>query len=422
MSKKVHVTRTFAPLQFEALEPHRFEDLVRDLLYEYRDWQRIEATGRGGADEGFDIRAYEKALNPTKSETDDEEESEGVVVSEGNLWMIQCKREKQLSAARIVAIIDEAIHKDDPPYGYVLAAPVNFTKKSYDAFRSALIERGVFEYQLLGRAELEDMLYQPKNDRVLFAFFGVSLVSQKRSRVTSIRATVGMKNKLYKILGGRGHDAFFTDVLIRDTDDTEYPNKEAYPDFENKPRWRVFTACGHHVHGVRFHVRRHYAYVDVIKKEWDFIKTPNLARVVDPLSQDAEERSVKQGLRERAEHFWDHLPLAQQATFISDGLVPYADIDFVDKEGDEIHQMPHLYVPFGKTGPFDGYWQFLQRGKHVHVSLDDMAKIDFFPPALPDISYGKVHAGIKLEMPSFLAYRLRSGDGDYILDKTLPGP
>jgi hypothetical protein len=32
--------------------------LVRELIYDLKDWQSIEATGRGGNDDGFDIRAY----------------------------------------------------------------------------------------------------------------------------------------------------------------------------------------------------------------------------------------------------------------------------------------------------------------------------------------------------------------------------
>src|SRR5206468_3142832 len=56
---KPHVTRTMAPIHFEDLDPHRFEDLVRQLAYDFRQWQSIESTGRGGADDGFDIRAYE---------------------------------------------------------------------------------------------------------------------------------------------------------------------------------------------------------------------------------------------------------------------------------------------------------------------------------------------------------------------------
>jgi hypothetical protein len=37
------------PLHFEDLEPHRFEDLVRRLIYDFRPWRQLEATGRSGA-------------------------------------------------------------------------------------------------------------------------------------------------------------------------------------------------------------------------------------------------------------------------------------------------------------------------------------------------------------------------------------
>ena len=38
------VTKTLGPLHFEDLEPHRFEDLVRELVYDFKDWQSIGAT------------------------------------------------------------------------------------------------------------------------------------------------------------------------------------------------------------------------------------------------------------------------------------------------------------------------------------------------------------------------------------------
>ena len=50
-------TRTIGPLHFEDLEPHRFEDLVRQLAYDFRDWHSVEAIGRAGSDKGMDIRA-----------------------------------------------------------------------------------------------------------------------------------------------------------------------------------------------------------------------------------------------------------------------------------------------------------------------------------------------------------------------------
>jgi hypothetical protein len=91
-------TKTLNPLHFEALEPHRFEDLVRQLIYDFKDWQSIEATGQGGSDDGFDIRAREKnevILN--KEDEDNEEEVVGQHPMEGNLWMVQCKREKSIN-------------------------------------------------------------------------------------------------------------------------------------------------------------------------------------------------------------------------------------------------------------------------------------------------------------------------------------
>jgi hypothetical protein len=39
------VTKTLGPLHFEDLEPKRFEDWVRELNYEFKDWQRTSCRG-----------------------------------------------------------------------------------------------------------------------------------------------------------------------------------------------------------------------------------------------------------------------------------------------------------------------------------------------------------------------------------------
>jgi len=59
--------------------------LVRELNYDFRDWQSIEATGKGGDDDGFDIRAYER----TTTTTVDDEGNEVLHPMDGNVWMIQ---------------------------------------------------------------------------------------------------------------------------------------------------------------------------------------------------------------------------------------------------------------------------------------------------------------------------------------------
>jgi hypothetical protein len=416
---KPHATRTFAPLQFEALEPHRFEDLVRDLMYDYRDWLSIEATGRSGSDDGYDIRAFERATAEIAAADDsDDDEAERAIASEGRQWMIQCKREKQLGPGRVEKIIQDAVDAGDPPYGYILAAPANFSKKAYDAFRATLSECGVQEFHLFGRAELEDMLYMPKNDRILFAFFGVSLSSKKRTRVSEIRVTVNNKNKLYTILGGTGsHDGLVDrHVLLRDINDTYYPDKDQYPDFVQRPRWREYIASQFYPDGLRFKMHRHFAYINREKKEWDFSPTIDLLHREGGRElfgdEDAPRKQV--GLRERARTFWEHLPGAVQATLVVDGFVHYQNFAFIDKQGDPTFNFPHLYVDFGNKGPFHGNWTYLEIGRNETESIEEYKRVQIFPEEFPERKFGEIHTGHGLTLDP---YKLRSfkHDGRTIL-------
>src|SRR5713226_5771963 len=124
MPRRVKATKTINPLHFEDLEPHRFEDLVRRLLYGFRDWSNIEATGRGGSDEGFDVRAWEKSDDVTNV---GEEGEEGARSLDGHLWQIQGKREKAINPAKIRTFIKEGVDGKNPPYGYIMAAATNVT-------------------------------------------------------------------------------------------------------------------------------------------------------------------------------------------------------------------------------------------------------------------------------------------------------
>jgi hypothetical protein len=96
------ITRTYGPIHFEDLDPHRFEDLVRELAYDFKDWQSIEATGRSGADEGIDIRAYER-LASTSAAPEESSDAEEPHPMSGNRWIIQCKRERKTSVRKELA-------------------------------------------------------------------------------------------------------------------------------------------------------------------------------------------------------------------------------------------------------------------------------------------------------------------------------
>ena len=301
------ITRTLGPIHFEDLDPRRFEDLVRELAYDFKDWQSIEATGRGGNDDGFDIRAYERFYSVSnENESEEHNDEETAHALDGHVWMFQCKREKQIGPTRISSIISDGVDPKAPPYGYVLAAPANFSKTSYDTFREELRKRGVMEFYLWGRAALEDMLHLPKNDHILFTFFGISLVSRRRSRATEIRATVSVKNRLLKLLGESPHHK---PVLLRDTKDVHYPYEEKYRDFKTHPRWKEYPAVEMHPLGLVVQTSEHFAFCDPIRKVWDYCDALN----VSDHDVDDEDRVKNHDLRQNIEGFWEFFPRANQA-------------------------------------------------------------------------------------------------------------
>jgi hypothetical protein len=68
------------------------------------------------------------------------------------------------------------------------------------------------------------MLFQPKNDRLLFAYFGISLSARRRTVSTAVRATIARKKQLSTLLVDRdNHDGRL--VLLRDPNDDRYPHE-----------------------------------------------------------------------------------------------------------------------------------------------------------------------------------------------------
>lgn len=168
---KPQPARTIGQLHFEDLEPHRFEDLVRQLAYGFKDWIVIEALGRSGADDGVDIRGVERA--PTTIDSADVPEESGE--AEERTWFIQCKREKVFGPAKAQAVAKAAVKAGaEAPFGFVLAAPCDLSKKTRETLSSHLRTAGVRQIHAWGRGELEDMLFLPENDHLLFAYFGIS--------------------------------------------------------------------------------------------------------------------------------------------------------------------------------------------------------------------------------------------------------
>lgn len=390
-------TRTTNPIHFEDLDPKRFEDLVRELIYDFRDWQTIEATGKGGDDDGFDIRAYER----TTTTVVDDDGNEVVRPMDGNLWMIQCKREKTIPPNKIKKILED-IDPENPPYGYILAAATNFSKKSYDTFRDELTKLGVLEFYLWGNATLETELHQPKNDRVLFTFFGISNVRRRRSRATELRSEVTNKNRVMRVLGDHPSHSW---ILARDSKDRHYPYESNYADFEERPRWKDYEVVELHPRGVIVSEKRCYAWFDEEMKTFDIAEPPILISNphdrIDDTRRDREKREAVDLVRD----FWERLPKKNQAMFHLNGIIRYEDMLVIDDKGDSWKEVPHIFVDFVDGSPVSGTIEFLEKG-HRYIRLDEFSLEEVFPKSFPEPQFGKIHDEEGLALPDTICEQI----------------
>lgn len=389
----VTTTKTLNPLPFQDLEPHRFEDLVRQLAYDMRHWKSLEATGRSGSDEGIDIRAIEVVVGDDDDdvEEDDEGRPAAAVVGE-RLWIFQCKREKSLAQKRVRDVVAESLASlNAPPYGFVLAVACDISKKTRDAFRQEMVARGIEEFAIWAKGELEDMLFQPKNDRLLFAYFGISLTTRRRSVSTAVRTTIARKKQLNTLLHEDEHGLGKV-VLLRDPADERYPR--AAKEGEPPGRWIPCRALGLKAPGhlLVFH-HEYLAAMTPDGQKWDAI-----------LSYDAAKRHVESELRgmqawgldehetaERSPHdFWnEYIADSDRAWLKVYRFVPLERVIAIDPLGDGYYPVPHVFVEFvPATGPFsEREFAALERtGMHgggINLRPEKGNRVAIFPKDLP---------------------------------------
>jgi len=379
-------TSTINPLHFEDLESHRFEDLVRQLAYDFKEWRKLEATGRAGSDDGFDIRGWEVWKQPEASDNDEEElPSEPF---EDRLWLIQCKREKAINPKKLSNYLAEIDFSNI--HGVIFAAACDFSKKAKDIFIEACRKAGVQECYLWGKAELEDLLFQPKNDHLLFAYFNISLQIRKRSLKSNLRSMLVTKRKLHRAL----KNGSFPYVLLRDPSDDRYPYLQ-----ENNPddvKWRVARFDKFITFGPEFVLRRHFAYLADDGIGWDFVEDINdeeLSSHQNPWAKGEKDFA----LRQRVYAFWDALPEHNKAWLEISGVIPYEDILEVDDLGDDWFEQPHIYVSFQhhECSPYK-YRVGVVRTRHryspreLQINSPKENRISFFPAVFPEINLAPI--------------------------------
>jgi hypothetical protein len=341
-------TRTVNPLHFEDLDPHRFEDLCRQLIYDFREWSSIEAIGRCGSDDGIDVRAIE-LLRGGGNHGDEEDSGDEVTVPlTQRTWIIQCKRERSISPKKTGTIVADFFSRSsDSTYGYILVGACDFSKAARDAFRSAMVQRRVQEFYLWGKGELEDMLYLPKNDHLLFAYFGISLQVARRSLRTDVSGLLTTKRRVVRALGpirSHGHQQ----VLIRDPRNPDYPSVHDVEQFLRSPAWTYCAMDGHWpVNHVAFLVRQYFAYADFDKEEWDALLDYDNACGPHQVHGVRDSPYPNDDKRLKYHRYWqEKIPETNRAWLNVYRWIPYTRIVAIDDLGDVANAGPHMLVEY----------------------------------------------------------------------------
>lgn len=406
---KARPIRTIGPLHFEDLDPHRFEDLIRQLAYDFRRWSSIEGVGRSGADDGADSRAYEEQMDSYDAADEDQPDDQQfqLGVRQVRLWVIQCKRYQSFTPQMARNLVDNVSLSDgEIPFGLIVAVPANISLATRRALTLAARGRGFSDIYLWGKAELEDQLLRPKNDHLLFAYFGISLQIRRRSARTEQRSLLTIKRQLVKALGpvdGNAH----THALIRCPDDEGYPfigDRKAYLEAR---KWWYHQFCEHWPpSSVLFAMRRLPAYINWNTGEWDIIEDFDLdedgyPKVWGMESDQWEGKDRQAALRETERYlrFYHEVPEGNKAELIILGEIPYARILAVDEIGDRYNKGPHLVVERSSEGYlFDlpGLVPQIVQGYGYDrrvANADPKKQIQFFPsdfPKLTPIEYEKI--------------------------------
>ena len=371
---KAKPSRTINPLHFEHLEPRRFEDLVRQLAYDFRPWSSLEALGRSGADEGMDILGLER-IYPSDSDANVPEDPVQL-----RRWIIQCKREKEIGPKKLVQYIAESLEGKTNTYGFALAAACDFSKKARDDFRRAVASYGCEEAHLWGAAELEDMLYLPKNDHLLFAYFGLSIQVRRQSRRTELNNRIVLKRKLKELIPLR--QTSYREVLLRDPEASEYPFITDLAEFRKRPQWQYFRPNGHYPPDhLQFLAYQAPGWIDWSTGEWDISSARPLMPVNDQLY--GLPRDMWDIEKAELNSLVEAVPEERRVNISVYTCVSYDRILAVDEIGDAYNAGPHLLVVY------DERWGFFERGMYVvsarrapgydEESLDISKQIEFSP-------------------------------------------
>jgi hypothetical protein len=334
---------------------------------------------------------------PDVADGDEAEERPGTIE---RLWTIQCKREKSIHPSDVKKIIQEAIPDGgEAPYGFILAAACDFSKKSRDTFIIELRDRGVEEFYLWGKADLEDVLFLPKNDHLLFAYFGISLQIRQRTLKTAIRSRLATKRNMIRLLG-EIQKFNFKNVLVRNANADTSGSLATIGTLVDQGQIAFTTFIGHPFPDhLGFIVDRYFAYVDGERMKWDaMFGAPERRDFYSSVSHEHID-SIYKPTNPSGWKAFNELDRNRKAWYNVIGFIHYDRVIAVDEHGDSWIEGPHLYVePLYSSGLFDptlrdslseypsGSFLAIPESEHrIEIFPSNLREAIAFPATLEDI-------------------------------------
>ena len=375
------VTRTLGPLHFEELEPKRFEDLVRQLFYEFKPWRLLEAVGRGSGDDGFDARGLEIASASDDSEPGNEASGQvASAVRPDRPWLIQCKRDRSITSAQLSEYLSKInVTSGEPLHGLIFAAASEFSKSAHERFRENCRDKGVRAGHLWGRSELEDLLHQPENDHLLFAYFGFSSAIRQRTKRTELRSQIATKKRLQQLVETDPTQL----LLIRNAFGDIYPRIPRGSAF-SELHWRLcpFDMLSHR--GLVVEWASFMAFTDA-GPTWDAADANGFRQSHLHAGGKWHRKMYETAEYDRARKFWNALDEKHKARVNFLGVIPYERIIAIDDVGDDYFSGAHIFCRYERGSPISSSRIVLQPVKPnglppIRLDHPDSARrIEMFP-------------------------------------------
>ena len=249
----------------------------------------------------------------------------------------------------------------NPPYGLIIAAACDVSAATMVAFHDERVKHGITEGHLWTKAHLEDLLFMPENDHLLFAYFGLSLGTRQRSKLQHTQSTITLKRKLLRAFKKDTINGLHLDeALIRDIEDETYPRVRGAEDDNILviPPWFPAEILYTYTWGLLI-VRQG---MDGWAREdgtWDVL--PISARSRNGMGRDYywQLKSQEDHIRDSEQHrrvqaVFDKVPEKERVYMRAFRYLTFTSILEVDPIGDNLHTGVHLFCRYkGEYGPFD---------------------------------------------------------------------